>query len=354
VVSDPNSPIVSNATAKFRGGVSLWVSVGVLAAAQLSVAARAATSPCGSIDQTVRSITLKDDRKLPDIPKMNPEAARKKFDRQFVPLEATVSAEGVPFSASKMLTKLWALYGLAVASGECSSELSRLLTTVAVVEFKRSYTSEGTAFAEAALSINDLGTDESIHDAVVLHDQMASAATDPAAAIEHMRAAVSHAPRDPSLTPLQRFGLRQNLGYALHEGKRFAEAQQVNAELLAEAERELGKDDAALLQVIENLAQNHYSLKQYEISTAYLQRCLALAGKHQRPDVESRMLFQLGVLAHEQGNEVEARRYMNERVEHARRNPGQGLLEPAESSLAELEQRIAEQGKTATLQGPKQ
>jgi tetratricopeptide (TPR) repeat protein len=339
------SPFVSNATAKLCGGVSLWAAAGLLVAGPLPVEALADPSQCPSVDQTVRAIALEDDRKLPEVPMLSLDAAQKKFARQFVPLEATVSAEGVPFSASKMLAKLWALYGLAAASGECSPELARLLTTVAIVEFKSGNPVEGTTLAEAALSINDLSSGGLINDALVLHDQVGSASTDPAVAIEHMRAAVDLAPRDPTLAPLQRFGLRQGLGYALQEGKRSAEAQQVNAQLLADAERELGKDDAALLGVIENLAQNHYELKQYEASTAYLQRCLALAGKHQRPDVESRMLFQLGVLAHERGNNDEARRYMNERIKHARRNPGRALLDAAESSLAELEQRIVEQGK---------
>ena len=71
-----------------------------------------------------------------------------------------------------------------------------------------------------------------------------------------------------------------------------------------------------------------------------------LADAHVRPEVESRILFQMGVLAHEQGNDDEARRLMNERVEHAKRNPGLGLLHGAQSSLAELEQRIAEEHKS--------
>jgi tetratricopeptide (TPR) repeat protein len=328
-------------TAEQRGRVSYWASLALLVGGPLSLDVRAGQVQCASLHETVRAIALEQERKLPETPKMSQEAARKKFSKQFAGLDATVSAEGVPFSASWMVSKLWALYGLARASGECSAELSRLLTTVAIVESKRDHPVDASTLAEAALSINDLSTTQSINDAIVLHDLAADAAASPDVAIAHMRAAVELAPRDPSLAPLERFGLRQDLGYWLQEDQLPAEAQKVNAQLLADAERELGKDHAALLGVIENLAQNHYELEQFDVSASYLKRCFELAGKHARPEVESRMLFQLGVLAHEQGNDDEARRYMKERVEHARRNPGAGLLDAAESSMTELEQRIA-------------
>ena len=336
----------TDATAKKRGGVFLRVSPGLLLCLSMVADVRADQAQCDSIYQSIEAIAAKDDRKLPAIPKLSPEAARKKFANQFAPLDAKVFTEGTTFSASQMLEQLWKLYGLARASGECSSELARLLSTVAVVEFKRNYSVEGSLYAEAALAINDLSSNELVSDAIRLHDQLASVAKDPAVAIQHMRAAVALAPRDPSLVPLARFGLREGLGYWLHEGNLIAEAQQVNMQLLTDAERELGKDHEALLSVLENLAQNYYELKQLDAASSYLNRCLALARQHARPEVESRILFQMGVLAHEQGNDEEARRYMKERIEHAKRNPGLGLLDGAQSGLAELEQRIAEERKT--------
>ena len=282
-----------------RGGVFLCLMVGGF----LTSAAHAEEATCESIYQSVESIAAKDDRELPAIPKTSPDAARKKFIKQYAPLEATVSAKGVPFSASKMLDRLWKLYGLARASGDCSPELSQLLTTVATVEFKRGYPGEASAFAEAALSTNDLDTPDRVGDAIYLHDQLADALHDAPTSIKHMQAAVDLAPRDPSLEPLQRFGLRQDLGFWLHEGKRFDEARQVNAQLLADAMRELGADDVALLGVLENLAQNYYELKQLGEADAYLKRCLALARKHARKDVESRIQSQRAVLARETGGQ---------------------------------------------------
>jgi len=336
----------TDATAKKRGGVFLWISPALLMGLSAVTEVRADQAQCESIYQSIEASALEDGRKLPAIAKLSPEAARKKFANQFAPLDATVSADGTVFSASKMLAQLWKLYGLTRASGQCSSELAQLLSTVAFVEFKRDHPVEGSLYAEAALAINDLSTPELVSDAIKLHDQVANAATDPAVAIKHMRAAVDLAPRDLSLVPLQRFGLRQRLGYWLDEGHLAAEAQQVNMQLLADAERELGKDHEALLTVLENLAQNHYELNQLDAARSYLQRCLALARQHARPEVESRMLFQMGVLAHEQGNDDEARRYMKERVEHAKPNPDFGLLDSAQSSLAELELRIAEERKS--------
>jgi len=299
-----------------------------------------AHAECVSPHPRIQAIADKDDLRLPDVPKISLDAARKKFAKAYAPIDALVYTEGTSYSASKTLEKLWRLYGLARASGECSPELSQLLTTIAVIEFKRSYPVEATVFAESALSINDLSTPDAADDAIDLHYLVAEAADDPAVGIQHMEAALAAAPLDPKLELLERFGLRQRLGYWLHEAKRTSEARDNNLRLLSDLEREYGKEDANLLGVLENLAQNNYELKQFDSSEAYLKRCMALAVKHQRLEVESRMLFQLGVLAYERGSLEEARSYMKARVEHAQRNPGKGLLEQALSTRDQLEERI--------------
>ena len=63
----------------------------------------------------------------------------------------------------------------------------------------------------------------------------------------------------------------------------------------------------------------------------------------QQIEIESRMLFQLGVLAHETGDDALARRYMQQRIERVSREDGNAdMRAEARASFDELEERILE------------
>src|SRR5262249_19331416 len=142
-------------------------------------------------------------------------------------------------------------------------------------------------------------------------------------------------------------GVRQSLGRCLHEIGAYDEALEVNRSIAADAEATLGAEDARLTGVLNNLAQNEYMLGNPAAAEAYLQPRLQLSRDARKLAIELDTLFQLGVLAFEQGRIDEARRVMAERLDiaHAR---GDGFdIKAAEESNAELDRRIAAASATA-------
>ncbi|MEN0107191.1 MAG: tetratricopeptide repeat protein, partial [Pseudomonas sp.] len=125
----------------------------------------------------------------------------------------------------------------------------------------------------------------------------------------------------------------------LHETGDYAAALAYNQQLLADAEAAFGPDEAELTGMLTNLAQNTYELKDWAQSEAYLQRVVSLSRQHGKVDIEFEGLFQLGVLAHEQGDNGLALRYFQQRLELARRADDDYLLERAEDDMAEFKQR---------------
>jgi tetratricopeptide (TPR) repeat protein len=285
------------------------------------------------------------ERDEPSAARARAETAARDFRKRFAPLHATIFSEGTSFSASKMLGDLWKLYPLAIAQGSCSADMTRLLAAVATVELKRHETKAGLAFGEAAARMDAEAHALPPKDLLDLHYTLADSAgagrENAEKALRHMQEVQRIAPQVASLDPLQRFGIRESVGYWLHEAGRPGDARSSNEALLADAEKTLGAEHEALLSVLENLAQNSYDLKDLAASRAYLERCHALARTHRRIEAESRMLFQLGVLSFESGDDAAARRFMQRRVERVAQDGGHSdLRAEAAASVAELEERI--------------
>jgi tetratricopeptide (TPR) repeat protein len=66
--------------------------------------------------------------------------------------------------------------------------------------------------------------------------------------------------------------------------------------------------------VLINTAQNLYALGRLPEAERYLQRCLGLARAREDAEREQDLLYQLAVLAGEQGRPTEARVYLTERI----------------------------------------
>jgi tetratricopeptide (TPR) repeat protein len=137
----------------------------------------------------------------------------------------------------------------------------------------------------------------------------------------------------------QRLGVQADFGYCLHEAGKYAEALTINKATLARGEALYGADSPELLVVITNLAQNAYELKDFAAARAFLERRLATATRHQEVSHVDDSLFQLGVLAFEEGKPQEAEDFMQRRLELARKSGDEARIEAAEEDLRILHEK---------------
>ncbi len=264
------------------------------------------------------------------------------FAERFTPLRATLlDPEGI-FSGSQMHADLTALIPLAEAQGEHSVELAELYAALALLQGKRDEWQEQRSYGLKALAIQQHSPVLAPDEVLALHYSLSMGAAElelTEEVIEHLRAAIALIPQDHSLDVRQQFGLRQELGYWLHINGEYAAALAYNQQLLTDAEATFGADEAELTGMLTNLAQNAYELKDLAQSEAYLQRVVSLSRQHDKLDIELDGLFQLGVLAHEQGDNAQALAYFQQRVELAKTADDDYLLERAEEDLTEFHQR---------------
>ncbi|MDR2690526.1 MAG: tetratricopeptide repeat protein [Azoarcus sp.] len=155
-------------------------------------------------------------------------------------------------------------------------------------------------------------------------------------AIDAYKRVIPRFARNPALDDSQRLGMQENLGFCLHEAGKYAEAMTINKKVLAGGERLFGAKSPELLNVINNLAQNAYELKDYVAARIYLERRLKIAAQHEEVFHVDDSLFQLGVLAFEQGQPKEAEDFMKRRLELARKSGDEDRIKNAEEDLRVL------------------
>jgi tetratricopeptide (TPR) repeat protein len=139
----------------------------------------------------------------------------------------------------------------------------------------------------------------------------------------------------------QKLGIRERFAFALHEAKRYDDARAANLDVLADAERLFGADDHRLNTVLVNTAQNLYALKQLAEAQSYLRRALEIARTRSDVELEQDLLYQLAVLASEQGRAAEARGYLAERVTRLESGGPSKLEEAARRSLEHFDRNLA-------------
>ena len=166
------------------------------------------------------------------------------------------------------------------------------------------------------------------------------AARDCRGAIPNFRIAAALAATDRDTGDDQRLGIRERLGYCLHETKLFAEALSLNQEVLAGGTRLFGDESPKLVTVLTNLAQNHYELGDKAAARPMLERALRIALADGDGAKAEDLLFQLGVLAFETGRRSEALAFMNRRLASARAAGDEARIAAAEADLAELRRRL--------------
>lgn len=266
------------------------------------------------------------------------------FAQRFNPLRDTVYDEGAMFSGSAMSADLAALRPLAEGLGAESPELAELLWLQFVVYSKRQMDDEGLPLGLRALAIRAaLGqltpTDRYQQHYAIGESALQSEEYD--TAIEHLRQSAQWADQDGAvLSPEQKLGIREEIGYALHEAGRFAEALAHNQQLLSDAQSAFGSDkDVRLSGLINNLAQNAYELGDHTQARQYLAQRLALGQALHDDGIVLDTLFQQGVLAHEGGDSALARSLFQQRVAIAHASGDDDLLAETEATLAELTER---------------
>ena len=160
-------------------------------------------------------------------------------------------------------------------------------------------------------------------------------------AIPYYQRVVALMADDTKLTDGQRFGVRGDLGYCLHEVGKYIEARALNQTLLADSMRVFGPEDRRLLPTLINLAQNNYELHDVAAARASLQQVLAIATPLHDTDHVDTALFQLGVLAYENGEPDEARRLMRQRLRLAEQDGDADSIANAKRDLDILEEKLA-------------
>jgi len=247
--------------------------------------------------------------------------------------------------AAALIAELENLAALARGRSDLRLELRQLLILMGMVECKRGDSTRARSLLIDGLAM-DAGPSADRTEVALDHYFLASVASDLKSfqtAAEHYGKAVEYAAVAGNFDVTRQLGIRERHAFALHEAGRFRDACEANQRLLEDAETLLGADDHRLGTVVHNLAQNLYALKRLPEAQSHLERALGMAHARGEIEREQDLLYQLAVLAGEQGKLEAARAYLAERVA---RLAGQGpsrLQEAARRSLEHFDRHRAPQ-----------
>lgn len=257
-------------------------------------------------------------------------------------LRAMVYDPDARFSRSQTLSDLRVLAKDAEVRGDAPEALRSALLMIGLIESKGGDPKEVIAALSRALAITGttpLPPERLARTHHMLADHLKDT-KDFAGAATHFRHAIKFMTVAPVFTEDHRLGAGQDLGYVLHEAKRYQEALDNNLMVLAGGERVHGATSPLLRSVITNIAQNLHALNRKAEAEPYLLRALALARAEGKMWNEQDLLFQLGVLAFETGRNDEALRHMRERLRLVTSHKRKDLMLDATEDLKILEDKI--------------
>ena len=159
-------------------------------------------------------------------------------------------------------------------------------------------------------------------------------------AIPLYRKAVAMMTPDNGVTEDQKLGTQQQVAYCLHETKDYAGARTLNEEVLAAAAGLHGAHSPLLIASLVNLAQNQYALGDHAAARASLERVLDIATTANDAAKVDDSLFQLGVLAFEDGRKDEAEKLMQRRLELAKAIGNTDRINAAQAALDTLHAKM--------------
>jgi len=258
-------------------------------------------------------------------------------------LRASLRGSGANYDPLPLATELQELLSSARLRSDTRPEMRQLLILLGRVEFKRGDLPKARDHLIDGLAI-DAGVAADANELTLDHYFLAGVAGDLKSfqtSAEHYGKAVEFSKSATDFDANRKLGIRERFAFALHEAKRYAEAYAANLQLLEDAERLLGPGDHRLSTVLINTAQNLYALKKLAEAQTYLQRALDIAQARSDIEREQDLLYQLAVLASEQGRAAEARRYLAERVERLEKRGPSTLMEAARRSLEHFDRNRA-------------
>ena len=212
----------------------------------------------------------------------------------------------------------------------------------AIVETKVDRGAEAIRHGEAALKTDAaqpfLTPGERLHLAYAVAKAQVDA-KDCAGALPHYRQALALMTQASGIDDDKRLGTQQQIAYCLHEVKDFAAARDLNEKILVAGARLFGEDSPKLMGGLINLAQNQYGLGDHAGARKSLERVLAIATKADDAGKIDESLFQLGVLAFEDGRRDEAETLMARRLSLAKAGGDEARIAAAQADLDELHRR---------------
>jgi tetratricopeptide (TPR) repeat protein len=271
-------------------------------------------------------------------PPKSGEGSKAEFNRQ-LDLLAPQAMSGDPRAAGE-LAKLEAL---ARQIGEQSIERARLLRILSIVQIQQEKYEDVIASATKSLEIQAKSGALPAPAPFQLHYQIAIAAEALGRddlVLPHVREAVALLGTAPEIPPDQRLGLRQKLGYALHKAGDYKEALAVNEAAIKDAEKLFGPNDPRLLGLLGNTVGNQIELKNPPAAEKLLQRRLNIATKAHEIKIADDSLFQLSLLAIQQGDLTAARQHLERRVELVKDSGNAALIQKARQDLADLDRKM--------------
>jgi tetratricopeptide (TPR) repeat protein len=246
------------------------------------------------------------------------------------------------FSRPQMLENLRDLLKNAEKIGGAPATERDLLLMIGLIESKGGTPQDVTEALSRALKITaepPLTEERLARTHVLLGDNFKDAG-EYARAAEHYAASIGHMAKSREFTEDNRLGIGQDLGYVLNEAQKYQAALDNNIAVLSGGEKLHGTESPLLRSVITNIAQNLHALDRKAEAEPYLLRALALARADEREWNEQDLMFQLGVLAFELGDNEKARRFMQDRLAFVKRINREDLIEAATEDLEVLEDKI--------------
>jgi tetratricopeptide (TPR) repeat protein len=258
-------------------------------------------------------------------------------------LRASLPGPGANYDPVPLAIELQELVTSARLLSDARPELRQLLILLGRAEFKRGDLAQARDHLIDGLAI-DSGMAADANELTRDHYFLAGVAGDLKSfqtSAEHYGKAVEFSKSATHFDANQKLGIRERFAFALHEAKRYAEAYAANLGLLEDAERLFGPGDHRLSTALINTAQNLYALKKLPEAQTYLMRALDIARARSDIEREQDLLYQLAVLASEQGRAADARGYLAERVEQLEKRGPSKLMEAARRSLEHFDRNQA-------------